>query len=170
MALGAATSSTDPTSGRKMVWVGNVPLGAQWPESVSETVTAAVLLLHERSVEEIAGKFTPAELAEVTRLASRCPSCYPPGAYDTLEVLRDEAAQRLAERTTVGAGSNRPRRRHVTHHRCCVDVPVAGSRFSSESAPRPSTMGFEDEVHVARSIFLEASPACTSAPETGDNL
>ena len=42
-----------------------------------------------------------------------CPSCYPPGAYDTLKVLRDEAAQRLAERTTADAGPNRQRRRHM---------------------------------------------------------
>ena len=32
-------------------------------EGVSETVIAAVLLLHERGVEEIAGKLMPAELA-----------------------------------------------------------------------------------------------------------
>jgi hypothetical protein len=36
-------------------------------EGVTETVIAAVSLLHERSVEEIAGKLTPAELADVTR-------------------------------------------------------------------------------------------------------
>jgi hypothetical protein len=71
---------------------------------------ATVSLLHERSVAEIA---EPAELTDVTRLVSRCSSHYPPGAYDTLKALRDEAAQRLAERITVGAGSNRPRRRHM---------------------------------------------------------
>jgi hypothetical protein len=59
-------------------------------ESVSETVIAAVSLLHERSVEEIAGKLTPAELADVARLVSRCPSCYPPGAYDTLKAWRNQ--------------------------------------------------------------------------------
>ena len=40
-------------------------------EDMTETVIAAVSLLHERSVEEIAGKLTPAELADVTRLVSR---------------------------------------------------------------------------------------------------
>ena len=58
--------------------------GLRWAaaEGVTETAIAAVSLLHERSVEEVAGKLTPAELADVTRLVSRCPSCYPPGAYD----------------------------------------------------------------------------------------
>jgi hypothetical protein len=61
-------------------------------EGVSETVIAAVLQLHERSVDEIAAKITPQELADVTRLVSRCPSCYPPGAYDALKAKRNLAS------------------------------------------------------------------------------
>jgi hypothetical protein len=48
-------------------------------EGVSETVIAAVLLFHERSVEEIASKFRPDDLGHVIRLVERSPSCYPPG-------------------------------------------------------------------------------------------
>jgi hypothetical protein len=56
-------------------------------ESVPETVIAAIYLLHERSVDEIAAKLTPDELGHVIRLVSRCPTCYPPG---TLARSRNE--------------------------------------------------------------------------------
>ena len=82
---------------------------------MTETVIAAVSLLHERSVEEIAGKLTPAELGDVTRLVSRCPSCYPPGAYDALKA-REMLAAKPATRTTARMGAisdNRPPRRHM---------------------------------------------------------
>ena len=55
-------------------------------EGVSETVIAAIYLLHERSVDEIAAKLRPDELGHVIRLVSRCPSCYPPGTLDALKV------------------------------------------------------------------------------------
>ena len=48
-------------------------------EGVSETVIAAIYLLHERGVDEVAAKLRPDELGHVIRLVSRCPSCYPPG-------------------------------------------------------------------------------------------
>jgi hypothetical protein len=54
-------------------------------EGVSEDIIAAVLLLHERSVDEIASKLTLDELGHVVRLVGRCPTCYPPG---TLEALK----------------------------------------------------------------------------------
>jgi hypothetical protein len=115
----AFRQSTKPQSDKKCGSIGNrfgIALDQSWlrwaaAESVSETVIAAVLLLRERSVEEIAGKLTPAELADVTRLVSRCPSCYPPGAYDALKARRNVAAEQPA--TTAGAGANRPRRRHM---------------------------------------------------------
>jgi hypothetical protein len=42
-------------------------------ESVSETVIAAVLLLHERSVDEIVPQLTAAELEHVIKLLGRSP-------------------------------------------------------------------------------------------------
>ena len=51
-------------------------------EGVPETVIAAIYLLHERSVEDVASKLTPSELGHVIRLVGRCPSCYPPGTLD----------------------------------------------------------------------------------------
>jgi hypothetical protein len=54
-------------------------------EGVSQTVIAAVLLLHERSLDEIVAKLRPGELEEVIKLVSLCPRRYPPGALDALK-------------------------------------------------------------------------------------
>jgi hypothetical protein len=54
-------------------------------EGVPETVIAGVLLLHERSVDEIATKLVPGELEQVIKLVGRSPSCYPPGTLDALK-------------------------------------------------------------------------------------
>ena len=67
-------------------------------EGVPETVIAAIYLLHERSVGEVAAKLTPDELEHVIRLVGRCPSCYPPGTLDALK------SKRMASLTsTVGS-------------------------------------------------------------------
>ena len=57
-------------------------------EGVSETVIAAVLLLHEQSASKIASKLNASELEHVIRLVGRCPSCYPSGTLDTLKGRR----------------------------------------------------------------------------------
>jgi hypothetical protein len=51
------------------------PKDARWAaaESVNEDVIAAVLLLHERPVDEIAPKLSPAELEKVFVLVGRSP-------------------------------------------------------------------------------------------------
>jgi hypothetical protein len=67
-------------------------------EGVSETIIAAVLLLHEKSVDEVAAKLRPGELAHVVRFVSRCPTCYPPG---TLAALRSLTPTPQPSRTSV---------------------------------------------------------------------
>jgi hypothetical protein len=57
-------------------------------EGVSETVIAAVLLLHERSVKEIAAELSAAELEQVIKLVGRSPRIYPPGTLDALKQRR----------------------------------------------------------------------------------
>ena len=47
-------------------------------EGVSEAVIAAVLLLHERTVEEVVSKLTAGELEQVIKPVARSPGCYPP--------------------------------------------------------------------------------------------
>jgi hypothetical protein len=84
-------------------------------EGVSETVIAAIYLLHERSVGQVAVKLRPDELEHVIRLVGRCPSCYPPGTLDALK----------GERTLMTAPTeSRPRAataeaayRHPQHRR-----------------------------------------------------
>ncbi len=57
-------------------------------EGVSETVIAAVLLLHERSVEEIAPELSATELEQVIKLVGRSPRVYAPGTLDALKRRR----------------------------------------------------------------------------------
>jgi hypothetical protein len=57
-------------------------------EGVSETDIAAVLLLHECSVEEIVPKLSAAELEQVIKLVGRSPRVYPPGTLDALKHRR----------------------------------------------------------------------------------
>jgi hypothetical protein len=54
-------------------------------EGVSETVIAAVLLLHERSVQQIVAELTAVELEQVIKLVGRSPRVYPPGTLDALK-------------------------------------------------------------------------------------
>ena len=67
------------------------PRDVRWAaaEAVSETVIAAVLLLHEHSVNEIAARLAPNELEQVIKIVGRSPSCYPPGAYAVLKAKRN---------------------------------------------------------------------------------
>jgi hypothetical protein len=57
-------------------------------EGVSEDVIAAVLLLHERRVDEIVPSLSAAELEQVIVLVGRNPRLYPPGTLDALKSKR----------------------------------------------------------------------------------
>jgi hypothetical protein len=63
------------------------PAAVRWAiaEGVPETVIAAVLLLHEQSVDEIVAKLDAVELEQVIKLVGRSPRLYPPGTLDTLK-------------------------------------------------------------------------------------
>ena len=75
-------------------------------EGVSETVIAAIYLLHDRSADEVAAKLRPEELGHVIRLVGRCPSCYPSGTLDALKSKRGVLATPQAPRRAP-----RPRKR-----------------------------------------------------------
>jgi hypothetical protein len=78
-------------------------------EDVSETVIAAINLLHERSVVDIVAKLRPGELEQVINLVGRCPSCYPPGTLDTLKARRPPPApDPVASISISGVASGRP--------------------------------------------------------------
>jgi hypothetical protein len=57
-------------------------------EGVSEDLIAAVLLLHEHSVDEIVPKLSAIELEQVIKLVGRSPRLYPPGILDALNQRR----------------------------------------------------------------------------------
>jgi hypothetical protein len=57
-------------------------------EGVSEDVIAAVLLLHEHSVDEIVPKLSAIELEQAIKLVGRSPRLYPPGILDALNQWR----------------------------------------------------------------------------------
>ena len=67
------------------------PPSVRWAaaESVSETVIVAVLLLHERTVEEVVSKLSASELEQVIKLVARSPGCYPPGTLVALRTRKD---------------------------------------------------------------------------------
>jgi len=70
-------------------------------EGVSESVIAAVLLLHERSVQQIVAELSAAELEQVIKLVGRSPRAYPPGTLDALKqgraLVLPEPPQRSGE-------------------------------------------------------------------------
>ena len=163
----APRQSSKPEIGKERGSIGNLfgialdQALLRWAaaEDMTETVIAAVSLLHERSVEEIAGKLTPAELADVTRLVSRCPSCYPPGAYDALKALRNVAAK-PATRTTASTGANRPTNRPLRRHmRASAGLPPHTKRPGL--AKRTNRAGFfehDARKAQARTLLRSFSP------------
>jgi hypothetical protein len=66
------------------------PKDVRWAsaEGVSQDVIAAVLLLHERSVDEIAPQLTAAELEQTIVLVGRSPRLYARGTLEALESRR----------------------------------------------------------------------------------
>jgi hypothetical protein len=66
------------------------PKDVRWAsaEGVSQDVIAAVLLLHERSVDEIAPQLTAAELEQTIVLVGRSPRLYARGTLEALENKR----------------------------------------------------------------------------------
>jgi hypothetical protein len=66
------------------------PKDVRWAaaEGVSQDVIAAVLLLHERSVDEIAPQLSAAELEQTIVLVGRSPRLYARGTLDALENKR----------------------------------------------------------------------------------
>ena len=78
---------------------------------------AAVLLLHERSMDEIVPKLSPAELEKVIVLVGRSPRLYPPGIVEALERRRRPAAP------VPAAGARRRRSEPLRHLRAVIIRP-----------------------------------------------
>ena len=70
-------------------------------EGVSEDAIAAVLLLHERSVEEIVPQLSPLELEKVIELVGRSPRLYPRGILEALDQHRSLTASALTPQSVL---------------------------------------------------------------------
>jgi hypothetical protein len=101
------TSSPDVSAPSGPPGAGRNPYGIQlddealrWAaaEGVPVSVIAAIRLLHERSVDQIAARLTTAELEMVISIAGRSPQIYPPGAY---AALKEERVRRLMQRAAA---------------------------------------------------------------------
>jgi hypothetical protein len=137
-------------------------------EGVPEAVIAAVHLLPERSVDEVAAKLTGPQLVQVIKLVGLTPSAYPPGTLGalkskagTLPGTRAETARRrmavedlmkagLSVRT-IAAGTNIPR--SSVHRAMCAIMraeakkQVAIAKIAEEllgKSLRPATEGRND--------------------------
>ena len=75
-------------------------------EGVSEAIIAAVLLLHERSVKEIAAELSAAELEQVIKLVGRSPRVYAPGTLDALKQRRALVSPEPPQRPSDGGHNN----------------------------------------------------------------
>ena len=113
-------------------------------EGVPETVTAAIYLLHERSVGEVVAKLTLEELGHVIRLVGRCPSCYPAGTLDALKSKRmasltPTAASLLPNARRDAAAPARPEARQGTPERPArPNAPPKPTDFRGPSARESS--------------------------------
>jgi hypothetical protein len=122
-------------------------------EGVSETIITAVLLLHERSLEEIVAKLRPGELEQVIKLVGRSPRVYPPGTLDTLKqrkalispppsdsVPSDISAKKQAWRPQHTA--DWPRRRHArTPAGLGANASQSASKRGNGAGPPQNTEG-----------------------------
>ena len=105
-------------------------------EGVSEDVIAAVLLLHERRVDEIVPSLSAAELEQVIKLVGRSPSVYPTGTLDALKSKRNASPTPMAEspakkQTPSTAGADHPLRDHT---RACRGFGTAAQQSTIEHA------------------------------------
>jgi hypothetical protein len=94
------------------ITLDDASLGWAAAEGVSESVIAAVRLLHERSVDEVVAWLSPDELEQVIRIVGRAPSGYPPGVYAALKDKRDLAPSQRADgapRKVAPKGQTNPR-------------------------------------------------------------
>ena len=122
-------------------------------EGVSEDVIAAVLLLHQRRVDEIVPKLSAAELEQVIKLVGRSPRVYPPGTLDALKqrkaLVSPEPPQRSGEST----------RSDVAAEKQHAGTPGADPRGQPETRTRQTGANGAAKT-VSSLIFDRSSAAC----------
>ena len=158
----------------RLIWLGMTnrygttldPGAPRWAaaEGVSETVIAAVRLLHERSVNQITAKLTPGELEQVIKIVGRSPSCYPPGAYAALKAKRDLSAQPPTENLPPNvAAKEQAGRTHAADDRRQRQTGKP-SGLGAYSAAEPSGLGAYSAAEGARDHSTTESGTCAGTP------
>ena len=87
------------------------PPDVRWAaaESVSETVIAAVLLRHERSVDEMVPQLTAAELEHIIKLVGRSPRLYAPRTLEASSLAPYRSATPCPQAAVAMDGTDKPR-------------------------------------------------------------
>jgi hypothetical protein len=109
-------------------------------EGVSETVIAAVVLLHESGVDEIAPGLKQDELGQVINLVGRCPSCYPAGTLAALKNQKHAPSHRTASPTCATKQGLNGLPCSVTTTPILEAAKHADGTDSQKSGTRPGTL------------------------------
>jgi hypothetical protein len=114
------------------------PQDIRWAaaEGVSQDVIAAVLLLHERSVDEIAPQLSARELEQTIVLVGRSPRLYAPG---TLEALESKKATLHVNASVVARENAAPLNRALPERREASIYAGAGKPWGHHAQPPSGT-------------------------------
>jgi hypothetical protein len=137
------------------------PKEVRWAvaESVSEDVIAAVLLLHERSVDEITPQLSAPELEQVINLVDRNPRLYPPGIVQALKQRRDLTAQ------TPPVESLQPNPAAVVSHNAAEPAPQPDIRNKPDADQMHKRMSVGSQCSVRAPLKARQSPLRLKNPE-----
>jgi hypothetical protein len=117
------------------------PKEVRWAaaEGVSEDVIAAVLLLHERGVEEIAPQLSPPELEKVIELVGRSPRLYPRGILEALDQHKSSPASAPITQSVLPNASSKEEA--TPSARAAHPPPERATEPNREREMRRSTLG-----------------------------
>ena len=107
-------------------------------EGVSEDVIAAVLLLHEHSVDDIAPQLSATELEQVIKLVGRSPRLYAIGTLDALKSKRAALLTPTAGRPPPNAkeeAAAHPHRRPLARQEARQGAPERPKRLNAPPKP-----------------------------------
>ena len=162
------------------------PEDVRWAaaEGVSETVIAAVLLLHDHSIDEIVPELSAIELEQVIQLVGRSPRLYAPGTLEALKQRRSSLAPArptaslplnatAEERTATSsssADSSRGRKRRLPQAQ--QSNPELSRRANPspralETGTKPANTLSERQARVLRSADLLSKQSAVIGPKPG---
>jgi hypothetical protein len=131
------------------------PKEVRWAaaERVSEDVIAAVLLLHERSVDEIVPRLRTTELEKVIELVGRSPHLYPRGILEALEQRRSLTASAVTRQSVPpnAAAKEEAKPSAGAYHPRCSDAQLSSRTGADAQQAQPSARNASS--HLGRLLF-----------------